>query len=192
MKTNNQTVSVINKQKQARGQGDTIITKPFAKVPASFNTIFVFVMVSLYVNPTLHNPDKYRQLNLYMRRRERYVTPESFTLLTKPSELAFIFIPMLHLLLFLKLRQSDCYTLRQIEKELAPSEIFYKATLNKLCNMKRCCLLECLIFISLKNRMDFCFVPDVFVSCSASNFSVEGYCFSVCQRNVSPPQRVAS
>lgn len=40
-------------------------------------------------------------------------------------------------------------------------KVLYKAALNELCSMKRCgCLLECLIFISLKNWMDFCFVTD--------------------------------
>lgn len=41
-------------------------------------------------NPTLYNANKHRQCYIiYMRRWEHYVTPESFTVLTKPSELAF-------------------------------------------------------------------------------------------------------
>ncbi len=75
---------------------------------------------------------------------------------------------------------------------------FYKAALNELCNMKRCCcLLERLIFISLENWMDFCFfvrrlcVPLCF-SVHRPIFPFEGYCFSFCQRNVSPPQRLDS
>lgn len=58
------------------------------------------------------------------------------------------------------------------------SEVLYNAGLNKLCNMKHHrCLLECLLFILLKNWIDFCFMLDVLVSCSAfrSVFQFSGW-----------------
>lgn len=48
-------------------------------------------------------------------------------------------------------------------------KVLYKAALNELCSMKHCsCLLECLIFIPLKNWVDFCLVTDFYVLLSFS------------------------
>lgn len=95
-------------------------------------------------NPTLYNANKHRQCYIiYMRRWEHYVTPESFTVLTKPSELAFPFIQTLSLPLFLKLLQSDLYTPRY-KKSLS---------LTRGWNHKLCCYFILMyLFLILKGK----------------------------------------